>query len=792
MVQFCLIPSMTHANDGAYIPSWEIGEDKNDIHPKRLTLQDIEQKLPQIAFAPSNETTRQIPKTESTIERLYSDRIIDNLEQYGYDLFLNTPKKQHTIPAGSVQDDFILSAGDQLDIVLRGQINSRNDYTIDTQGRLILPDMPPITAAGRTLKDIKQELEADIKSLHNTQIYISLSGVRQINVLVVGHVKNPGRQNLTVFHSVLDALSEAGGIQKTGTLRNIKLIRNGNSQIIDLYHLLMSDSSGADSLLKEGDRIIVPPLGATMAVSGSVKRPAIYELKKGSKISLHQALGTAGGGLTPGKNRYIKLEYTKNGEETVTDVSAPNNKIFGDGSILMVAQGQAKRSSTVTLSGHTRQAGTHDLKKAKTLADLITDKKVLGDDIYPLIGIIKRHDPDNLTKKLVSFSPQQVLQKNDNDTLTEGDSVQLFSMAQIRSLTKEKQRLLHKASLQKDALDTVTKSFLMERTAFIRGAVRQAGAYPLAKQATLESLIAVAGGTALEANIENIEVTSKEQGRLTINLSTQNAKDIFIHAGDTIRVNQKFHKISEQSVMIIGEVNHPGRYDLSAGDTLLTLVERAGGMTDQAYPNGSIFSRASERKREENRYKAQAQDLQLKLAASLEKSGDNDKKPDMSQIKATENLIAQLKHAEAVGRITVESNPVLLHENPDLDILLEKGDKIYIPKRPLTVRVSGEVLAPASLQFRKGKDPLDYIREAGGTSYYADKDRTFVIYPDGSAQPLRVSSWNHSAALIPPGSTVIVPRDPKPFDFLESAERISQLLANLAISGLYIEAIGDD
>jgi protein involved in polysaccharide export with SLBB domain len=341
------------------------------------------------------------------------------------------------------------------------------------------------------------------------------------------------------------------------------------------------------------------------------------------------------------------------------------------------------------------------------------------------------------------------------------------------------------------ALDRVTKSFLIERAVFIRGAVRQAGAYPITKETTLENIIAVAGGTSLEANTSNIEVTSRESGRQTINLSSNKAKKLIINPGDTIRVNQKFNKITDQSVKIIGEVNNPGQYDLVAGDTLLSLINRAGGMTEQGYPAGALFSRAMERKREERRYQAQAQDLQMKLASSLQQT-TKDKKPDQTQIQASENLITQLKHAKAVGRITVEANPILLNETPELDILLESGDKIFIPKRPLTVRVAGEVLSPASLQFRQGKDPIDYIREAGGTTYYADKGRAFVIYPNGSAQPLKVSSWNHSTSLIPPGSTIIVPRDPKPFDFLESAERVSQILANLAISGLYVEAIGDD
>ncbi len=767
-----------------------------DIQPARLSLADIEN------ITAGKKEWKAIKKPQSPLETLYSSRIIDELGQYGYELFDHTNPEQNiknTIPTGAIQDDFILSAGDKLDIIIRGQINKRNGYTVNNQGLLIIEDLPPIMAAGKKLKNVEEKLKAEIGTLHNTQIFVSLASVRQISVLIVGHVNKPGRKNLTAFHSVLDALSLVEGIQKTGSLRRIKLVRKGRSYIIDLYQLLMASGGGADRLLQDGDRIIVPPIGSTLAVSGSVKRPAIYEIRKGEKISLHQALGLGGGVLTPGQNRYMKLEYTTSGEETVQSITAPKERIFGDGTILMVAQSQQKRAGAVTLSGHTRQPGSHDINKSKTLSELITDEKVLGNDIYPLIGVIERRDTKQLTKKLRAFSPHQVLQKKHNEKLEEGDTVRLFSMAQIRTLEKQGQNsLLHKASStpvktkQSHIItDPVLVSFLRERAAFVRGSVRQSGAYPVTSGTTLESLLAVAGGIALEANKESIELTSRETGRQVINLNETKASAVPIHPGDTIRVNQKFHKISDQSVMIIGEVNHPGRYDLMAGDTLSKLMARAGGMNEQAYPDGAIFSRAAERKREKSRYTAQAQDLEMKLAASLQHVDDN-KKPDMTQVNATQSLIAQLKHAGAVGRITVEADPSSLSADPAQDILLEAGDKIFIPKRPLTVRVAGEVLSPAALQFRKGKAPLDYIRQAGGTTYYADKDRAFVIYPDGSAQPLQVSAWNHRASFIPPGSTIIVPRDPKPFNFLESAERVSQILANLAISGLYVDAIGDD
>ncbi len=125
-------------------------------------------------------------------------------------------------------------------------------------------------------------------------------------------------------------------------------------------------------------------------------------------------------------------------------------------------------------------------------------------------------------------------------------------------------------------------------------------------------------------------------------------------------------------------------------------------------------------------------------------------------------------------------------------MLLEAGDRLYIPKRSLTVRVSGEVLSPASLQFRDGKKPLDYIHEAGGFSFNADTDRAFVLYPDGSAQPLQVSSWNYNPVFVPPGSTIVIPRDPKPFDFVESAKDITQILSNLAVTAIFVDDVRSD
>lgn len=813
------------------------GSDDIALDPELLTVADLKtlKKKSTVAEKKRHTIERDIERNQdhnaiddtppSAVEDMYTSRVVDPLKQFGYDLFAseNQDKNDDGISSGALQDDFVLNIGDELSVIMRGQRLNQSTYTITGEGLLVVDDLPPINAAGKTIAQLREALKAQVSSIYNTDIYLSLAKVRQVGVLVVGHVKKPGRKSLTTFDTALDALMSSGGIEKTGSLRQIKLIRDGKTQIVDLYGLLIHGNNAVDITIRDGDRIVVPPLGPTIAIAGAVKRPGIYEIlpalrgmwhqpeKKSQKLALNDLLDMAGGTLSPAQHRFIKMELTPKGEETVQTALDPFARVFGDGAILSVARGTEKRAGTVELVGHTGQAGIHALDEASTLSALLDNETVLGPDIYPLIAIIERWHKDEMAKQLLPFSPIMVTSGEFDRTLEEGDVIHLFSNKQINELETAKPQpvVIESGSVDpaetedNGTLDPLVATFLKERAAFIRGAVRKPGAYPITEGATLESLLAVAGGMTLEGNGQNVEVTSAMQGeghqengrtgtrRLTFDLASTQPNTVPLAAGDTVRVNQKFRKVEDNHVLLVGEVANPGTYDLVPGDTLGKLLARAGGVTPQGYPDGTIFSRESERKREEVRFRAQARDLEMKLASMLEEN-DDEKKPSDKEMGAAKDLIVQLKQADALGRITVESDPGVLEAKPDLDILLEPGDRIYIPKRPLTVRVAGEVLSPAALQFRTEKDPRDYIGEAGGYTYNADKDRTFVIYPDGSAQPLSVSAWNHSATLIPPGSTIVVPRDPKPFDFIDSAKDLTQIMANLATTAIFADEFGDD
>lgn len=463
------------------------------------------------------------PAEPSSVEAMYASRIAQPLEQFGYDLFgipsletqnaLSTAAAtQNTAPSAAVQDNFILGAGDELDIIFTGQRQSRDRYKVDNNGLVIIPDLPPIPATGRTIGQVRINIESAARNLYNTEAYVSLSSVRQINALVIGNVKRPGRKTLTVFHTVLDALMESGGIDKTGSLRQIKLIRDGRSTYIDLYALLMHGQSAVDLRLRDGDRIIVPSIGPTVAIGGEVKRPGIFEIlprrrgmhhqsaQNSEKLTLNEMLELAGGLMAPGQNRTLKLGLTDSGEEQVSDITDPFKPTFNDGSILMVSKGSAKREGMVELMGHTRRPGLYAVKDHKNLQSLLNNESILGEDIYPLIGVIERYDDEQLTDTLIDFPLRLVVKGKFDRKLEDGDVVHLFSNKQIQNLEKTKSdETLQQGSTapqNEDRIeDPVLSSFLTERSAFIRGAIRNDGAYPLAEGITLDSVLAVTNAT---------------------------------------------------------------------------------------------------------------------------------------------------------------------------------------------------------------------------------------------------------------------------------------------------------
>lgn len=736
----------------------------------------------------------------STLESFYRERTGNkNLSQFGYDQFYTVSSETNTdvlndqyqtAPAGAVQDDYIVQAGDEMVVLFSGERNDRASYQVGSDGRIIIEGMTPIMVMGRSLGDVKRDIRTNLQNdNYYGEVEVSLSAIRQIGVLVAGHVHKPGRQNLNAYHSVLDALNKSGGIKKSGSLRNIKLIRNGSSQIIDLYNYITFNSFPSDMVLRDGDRIIVPPIGATIAVTGDVKQAGIFELQsvhsRAQSISLNEALAIAGGPLGGGDYRFTMMH----GDGDIVNLGYNSSDIISDGAVINVLRATDRLANGIELKGYSRRNGVYDLDSAGTLQELMGDSHIFGDDTYPLIGVISRVNRDSLTRNLMAFSPQAIAQNADDRQLEPGDDIYLFSNNDINNIIKNN---------DESNFPKVINQFVNDHVVQVSGAVREEGAWPVGTVTDLKTLVSVAGGLTSKASRNNIEITSRHDAdgdghtRRKIEADDIDFAQVILEPGDQVRINERYEQAVEKSVRVTGEVKNPGNYDLMRGDTLLSLIERAGGLTPDAYAPAAVFSRKAERQREEQKFRAAAQELERTVSVNLN-AQDKDASLTPAQISMARQLADDLRSVQAVGRVTVEADPAVLSVRQEVNMLLEDGDHLHIPKRSLNVRVSGEVMNPASLLFDNNKTPKDYIREAGGTSYYADKGRGFVVYPDGSAQPLDFSAWNASkTAMIIPGSTIIIPRDPKPFNFMDSFKDITQILSNMAITGVFIEDIAND
>lgn len=443
--------------------------------------------------------------------------------------------------------------------------------------------------------------------------------------------------------------------------------------------------------------------------------------------------------------------------------------------------------------GHVRLPGVRALGDGDTLRDALSGD-ALKRGAYPLMGVIERFNPRSLARSLIPFSPREIMEGRANRRLADGDRLLVFSGPSVRRLldpnTGPQEAAKERTSAEapdEDPMppDPAIAGLLRERVVQVRGSVRSPGAYPVAESVPLAALVATAGGLTTTADAGAVEITDANGARRRADLSRPNDARQPIRPGDTLRINPHPQVMEARAVTIGGAVGRPGGYDIARGERLSSLIARAGGLTEEAYPFGTVLMRDSERRLEKSRFEEQARALEATAAYELQK-GETARSDVAGQARQVASL---LRAVEPLGRIVVEADPSVLRAHPELDPLLEPDDRIIVPKRPLTVTVSGEVLHPAGMQFISGKTAEEYLNEAGGPTRNADDDRIFLVLPNGKAQPLALSSWNHTVTTIPPGSLIVVPRDPKPFDLLEASKNIGGILGQIAITAASVAVI---
>ena len=365
--------------------------------------------------------------------------------------------------------------------------------------------------------------------------------------------------------------------------------------------------------------------------------------------------------------------------------------------------------------------------------------------------------------------------------------------------------------------DPVMVNTLKENLVWLYDEVKDPGPYFAAGGTTLGELVQLAGGPLRTADLSAVEVTSttidpasgtSRTIRTNYKGTVADFSKVSLQPQDVVRFRPVFSDREQGLITITGEVRYPGTFDIRRGERLSSVLERAGGLTEQAYPLGAVFTRKSAAIAEGEANQREARELQNALATAIQRGSLTSNVPQTASVPqgatyapggvqpvvlptgggatnsdVISNLIVELRTAPALGRITITADPSILQVHPELDVVLEGGDMLYIPKRPSTVTVTGEVLNTGSFTYRNDFAVQDYVAMAGGARDSADESRIFVVLPDGSARPVEESwlTFSHNN-IIPPGSTIVVPREVAPFNFLSTFANVTQITSSLALT----------
>ncbi len=878
----------------------------------------------------------------SPLESDFSARIGSLVRQFGYDVFrpgvaapgpkVGAIRLGVLAPGpmvGAIHESYVLGIGDELVVTFHGQVSRIVRTLIDREGRVILPKLPPIPAAGRAYGDFVRELRAlTAASMLGTEVFVSLGAVRSVSVLIVGEVVRPGVHQLTGLSTVFDGMVAAGGVKKTGSLRRIRVVRGDATFWLDAYDLLFTGLFDRDVRIFEGDRIVVPPIGATVAVAGKVKRPAIYELREGrSSIALDRLLELASGLLRPKGNRFLQVSIDPSGLEQIVERDLGSAAPVSDGDILLVTYRENILLGSAVLDGHVRLRQRRSVVSAPTVRRLIGEGTLLEDNPYLLFAALRTIDPQTRTAKFIPLNLEHVLEGRTDYTLKSDDTLivlsaddigylassdvqavlsgrplplnridptrldqesvrklepgtrakidairqtrrdrsqqsQFDTLQQVRAaalrqpqagaLARTERGIIDRSRLEplgRPDLATVTPicsglrklatikasartgryasairavlsdqevtlenrlpcpeifdrygdllPFLLDYVVSLNGEVQVPGAYPILPGTSLSSVAAVAGGLTREVDLTSIELTRftveslagtsrVERGYLA--LATTGLKNVVVNPGDSVRFNPVFTDRDTGPVRLVGEFVRPGLYEIRRGERLSELIARAGGITPQAYPYGAVFTRERVKQAEREANQRAANELESAFVTALTTRGQTAVQ-QAAAAEAVRGLAGELRERPPVGRVVIEADPAVLALRPEGDMVLEPGDRLFMPKKPNSVSVIGEVLNPGTLQHAVGLEPDDYIDKAGGFRKSADDTRVFIVLPNGTAQRVALSAWNRTPAQIPPGSMIVVPRDPTPFNLLAFLTDTTAILSQVAISAASLAVI---
>lgn len=739
---------------------------------------------------------------------------VEGLKPFGYDLFDNAPSTFAPVTNVPLPAEYVLGPGDQLEVELYGAEAHTYVLEVKRNGQIDIPELGPINVGGQRFISAKETIQNTVsRQMIGVKADVSLGSTRAIRVFVLGEAKAPGSYAVSGLSTITSALYAAGGVKSVGSLRGIELKRSGELvRRLDLYDMLIRGDTTDDARLLPGDVIFIPAIGPTVSIQGEVHRPAIYELRGATNVA---DLLQLAGGLTPNaeaKSAWVtRIDEHQQRIVLPVDLSSAETRTFSlrNGDAVRVTKLLPQLDSGVVLEGHLYSPGTVAYRPGLKLTDLIhsvDDLKPNADLHYVLI---RRELPPD--RRVAAFSADLVAALAApggpaDVTLMPRDRVMVFDLSTGRD--RLILPLIQELEVQSH-FDRPTQVVAVE------GRVKVPGEYPLEPGMRISDLLraggsltdAAYGGTAELARYAIVNGEERQTQVIQVDLAAALRGDpqanILLQPFDDLSIKQLSLWGEQYQVTLRGEVRFPGVYSIKQGETLKSVLVRAGGLTEYAYPEGSVFTRVELYYREEEQIEALAQRTQTDLAAlalqgvaaggtlgaSAGGGGNTSGALQLGQV-----LLSQLRSTRAIGRLVIDL-PRLMREREGSqdDVVLRNGDQLIVPKFEQEVTVIGEVQGTTSHLYRKNLTVSDYISQSGGLTGRADKGHIYVVRANGSVVQEKVGYFvrrGSGSAPIRPGDTIVVPMNVSRLPTLLEWQAITTTLYNIAVGAATLKYIG--
>lgn len=679
----------------------------------------------------------------------------DSIVVFGRNVFNNKTLDFAPSSTLATPKNYILGPGDEVVVDIFGANQSTIRGEITPEGYINVDVLGPVFLSGKTIEAANAFLKSKLSSIYSglsenageTSIQVSLGRIRTIQVSVVGDVKSPGTYNLSSLSTAFHAMFQAGGVVDPGTIRSIKVVRNGKVvSTVDVYDLLISGYRKHDIRLMEGDVIVVDPYKSVVKASGTFKRPMYFEMKDGETVA--DLLKYAGGF---DKGAYVDnvSVIRQNGNDSI--VSVIESSQFGsynlqDGDEIVARQVEARFKNRIQIAGAVNVPGVFELNAdVNSVRKLIAKAGGLQPEAFLERAIVHRMREDRSLEKLAVDLGGIMNGSKADVALQNNDSLYINSYFELNDY------------------GTLT----------INGEVAAPGVFPFAENTTIQDLILQAGGLLRSASFARVDVARMVLDKESLvaqsdiatyytfslkdGFSLDGADSFVLEPYDVVTVRRSPSFVENKTVSVVGEVNFPGQYNLNKREErLVDLIKKAGDLTDFAYVKGARLFRYF-----------------------TEEEVDQRKRAQEALIAAGDTTI--VNDPEVTYLVSFDLEDAIKNPDGDNNLVLQAGDKLDIPVYSNTVRIDGAVQMPTSIAYRKGLNKSDLINAAGGYQKLAYKKRAFVIYMNGSVTKLG------RFTKIEPGCQIYVPKkDKTPSENLQKVMSISSSMASLAMMGVSI------